>query len=99
MAHGYFNHSESCQFEFLGHLDTDDTASGFQRNPFEDVAPEEPEVAIDIANRKSKCPAHRAAVGEADPDSIPCIGAFDLVAVDEIDIRPELCEQVVKLAH
>ena len=51
MADWHLRHSESRAFEFLGHFNADDAASGFECDDIEDVPPKQPEVAIDIANR------------------------------------------------
>src|SRR5437660_2903063 len=98
MANRNLDHSKSRQFEFFGHFNADDTASGFEGNRIEDITPEQAEIAIDVANGQAKNPAHRAPVCGADPDAIPRVGAFDLVTVHEIDVRPELSQQIVHFA-
>src|SRR5262245_41827816 len=98
MRHGYLGHPEAGLFELLGHFDTDDTTSGFQSNLFENVAAEESEVAVDVADRQSECPPHRAPIQGSYPDPIPRIGALDLVSIDQIDVRLEVGQKIVKFA-
>ena len=68
MAHRNLDHTKSRQFEFFGHFNADDTASGFEGNRIEDITPEQAEIAIDVANGQAKNPAHRAPVYRADPE-------------------------------
>src|SRR5262245_13721909 len=95
MGNRYLDHSETGQFELLGHFDANDAASGFQGNTIEDIPAEKPEIAIHVAYRKPEYPSHRAPVHGADPDAIPSIRAFDFVSIDEIDVRFEVRQKVV----
>src|SRR5438477_11866473 len=99
MADRYFLHSEAGLLEFPGHLYTDHTATRFQFDVFEYLTAEQAEVAIDIADGEMKCPPHHAPVSCADPNAVPRIGTSDLEAIDEIDIRTELGEQIMHFAN
>src|SRR5438874_11676476 len=98
MAHRNHDHPKSRQFEFFGHFNADHTASGFEGNRIEDMTAEQAEIAVDVANRQAKNPAHRAAVRSSDPDAIPGVGAYDLVTMHEIDVRTEFRKQIVHFA-
>ena len=93
-----FRHSESCDIEFSGHFHADDAASRFERDFFEYLAAEEPEVAVHIANRKLKSESHGSPVHFANDDAVPRIRAFYFVAIDQIDVRPEFGEKIVNFA-
>src|SRR3989442_5312790 len=60
---------------------------------------EQAEIAIDVTNGQAKNPTHDAPVCRADPDAIPRVGAFDLVTIHEIDVRPEFSQQIVHFAN
>jgi hypothetical protein len=91
-------HSKSCDVEFPGHFHADDAAARFERDLFKYLAPEEPEVAVDIANRKPKGESHGSPVQFADDDAVPRIRAFYFVAIDQVDVRPEFGKKIVDFA-
>src|SRR5688572_27816730 len=94
VANRNLNHSESSLFEFLGHLNTDNSAPGFQRNRLENVTAEKAEVAVDVSDGNPECPPHRSTVDLADPDAIPGVRPFHFVAIHEIDVGCEPGQEV-----
>ena len=84
--------------ELSGHFHADDAARGFERDDIEDTPANQAEVAVHVANRQREGKAHCPAIRGADPDPIPGVGAFHLVAVDEIDVGTELSQKVVDFA-
>lgn len=95
MADGNFNHPEPGPFEFLGHLDADDAASGLEGNRVKDAAAEKTKITIDIPDRKAEYQPHHPPVQLANPDSIPGVGPLHLVTIDEIDVWADMRKQVV----
>jgi len=96
---GNLSHSESGNIELPGHLDTDDAASGFQGDPLEDLPSEKAEIAIDVPNGELKCKPHGPAIQLSNHNAIPCVRAFHLEAIDEIDVWPEFGQEIVDFAH
>src|SRR5262249_46646834 len=84
--------------ELSGHFHADHTAFRLESDGVEDVSSKKSEIAIDIAKRQVECPAHHTTVHRADKDAIPRIRPLHLIAVDEIDARGQLGEQIVNFA-
>src|SRR5262245_16159837 len=99
VTHRNFSHSESGLLELLGHFHANDAAFGLQRDRIEDPPAEQAEVAIHIADRQTKCPPHRTPVDPSDDDTVPGVGTFDLVAVDEINTGSKYSQEVVNLSY
>ena len=90
-----FRHSKSRDIEFPCHFHANDAAARFECDLFEYLAPEEPEVAVHVANRELKGESHGSPVHFANDDAVPRIRTFNFIAIDQIDIRPEFSEEVM----
>ena len=91
----YFHHAEAGFVEFSGHLHADHTTGRFEIDHVEYLSANETEIAIHIADRERKRKSHGAPICGADQDAVPGVGALDLVAIDEVDIRSQLGEQIM----
>ena len=99
MRNGNLDHSEAGLFKFLGHFNTDHTASRLQRDRVENISTKETKVAINVADRKPEYESHRAPVRCADPNAIPGIRALHFVTVDQVYVGFENGQQVVKFPN
>ena len=95
MADRHFHHAETGLVELSGHLHTDHATCGFEPDGIENMPANETEIAIHIADRKREGETHGSAISAADKDPVPGIGALHLVAIDQINVRSQLAEQVM----
>src|SRR5262245_15112721 len=65
---------------------------------FEHASPDQPKIAIDVANLDWKERPRKGVVDVPDPDAMPGIVALKLIPIDETDLGPHLRDQFRQLA-
>ena len=75
------------------HLDADAAAVALERKALEDVAAEQAEVAVDVAQVQAEHRLHQVVVDAADDLAVQRIVALDLPALDNVDIGQSCCVQ------
>ena len=90
VMHRHFDDAEAGVLDLLHHLEADDAARLLEVDALEDRAPHQAEVAVDVAHLQPEQHADDVVVEAADDDAVQRIGAADLVAVHQIDVRRHL---------
>ena len=105
MVDGDLGHPEAGLRDLGHHLDADDAAVLGQLDLVEDVATDQPQVAVDVADRQAEHRAHDGVVQLADDDPLERVVALDLVPLDDVDVvaqalgeQPELARVVLGVA-
>ena len=81
----HFGNPEPGVLDLLHHLQADHAAALLERDPAEDRPPEQPEIAVHVADLQAEQQLDGVMVDASDDDAVQRIRAADLVAVDEVD--------------
>lgn len=90
VADANFNNAVRAQFELAHQLDADRAARRGEPHFVEQLTPDQPEIAIDIAQPYAKNQPRETIVDRSDDDAMPGIAPLELISVDQPHIGREL---------
>src|SRR5579871_121461 len=91
--HADFDNFPGTQLDFADQFDTDGSGVRFQTQLLQKLAPNQPEVAIDVAQANPEQQAGKAIVDAADADAVPRVVPLELVAVHQAYTGSQFFEQ------